>query len=283
MEVAATSSLPSPSLWSSLNSWFTSTVLFILLNLMIATILFTSNLPQNNQPPQQEQEANNDDKDQQKETEKQKQPSILTRIKSFTFEQNHHDDQDDVLDHHAQQPIEYVFNQPMHYQHFDFDQPTETIATHYDFNAKYSGEVVSGADKFSGEFSDEVQDIETEDTLLDSEPTHEEILDANGVEDEFESMDDVYSKVVDSKKSKKMKKSTSLKVGFKDDFDDDVAALESRRPDTVRVKKVMMVEEDDDDDGVEVDSRADDFINKFKNDLKLQRIESIMKKGGNKP
>nr|GEZ14801.1 dual specificity protein kinase zak2-like [Tanacetum cinerariifolium] len=210
------------------------------------------------------------------------QPSILTRIKSFTFEQNHHDDQDDdVLDHHAQQPIEYVFNQPMHYQHFDFDQPTETetIATHYDFNAKYSGEVVSGADKFSGEFSGEVQDIETEDTLLDSEPTHEEILDANGVEDEFESMDDVYSKLVDNIKSKKMKKSRSLKVGFKDEYDDDVAAVEARRPETLRVKKEVMVE---DDDGVEVDSRADDFINKFKNDLKLQRIESIMKKGGNK-
>ncbi|GKD07232.1 pathogen-associated molecular patterns-induced protein A70, partial [Tanacetum coccineum] len=159
-------------------------------------------------------------------------------------------------------------------------------ATHYDFTAKYSGEVVSGADKFSGEFSGEVQDIETEDTLLDSEPAHEEILGDNGVEDEFESMDDVYSKLVDSKKSKKMKKSKSLKVGFKDDFDDDVAALEARRPETVRVKKVMMVDDDDDDDdddGVEVDSRADDFINKFKNDLKLQRIESIMKKGGNKP
>nr|GEX09885.1 hypothetical protein [Tanacetum cinerariifolium] len=57
------------------------------------------------------------------------------------------------------------------------------------------------------EFSGEVQDNEAEDTLLDSEPTHEEILGKNGVEDEFESMDDVYSKLVDCKKSKKMKKS----------------------------------------------------------------------------
>jgi len=118
---------------------------------MIATILFTSNLPQNNQPPQQEQEDNNDD-DKQKETPKQKPPSILTRLKSFTFEHNHHDDDDDI-NHHAQ-PIElaatqYVCNQPMHYQNFDFDQPTENITTHYDFEAKYSGEVVSGADEFS--------------------------------------------------------------------------------------------------------------------------------------
>ncbi|GKC91479.1 dual specificity protein kinase zak2-like protein, partial [Tanacetum coccineum] len=68
----------------------------------------------------------------------------------------------------------------------------------------------------------------------------------------------------------KMKKSTSLKVGFKDDYHDDVAVVEARRPETMRVKKkVMMVEEEeDDDDDVEVDSRADDFINKFKNDLK---------------
>lgn len=254
---------------------------------MIATILFTSNLPNNNQPPQEQEnnglEDKNDDDDKQKETPKQKQPSILTRLKSFTFEHNNHDDDDDI-NHHAQ-PIElaatqYVFNQPMHYQNFDFDQPSENITTHYDFNAKYSGEVVSGADEFSGKFSGEVQDFETEDTLLDSEPTHEEILRDNGLEDEFQTIDDVYSKLVDSKKSTKMKKSKSLKVGFKDDYDgDDVAAVEARRPGTVRVKKTVM-EDDDDDDDVEVDSRADDFINRFKNDLKLQRIESIMKKNG---
>ncbi|GJY05062.1 Myb-like protein AA [Tanacetum coccineum] len=73
-----------------------------------------------------------------------------------------------------------------------------------------------------------------------------------------------------------------LKVGFKDDYDDDVAAVEARRPETVRVKKTVMMVKDEDDDDVEVDSRADDFINKFMNDLKSQRIESIMKKNGKK-
>ncbi|GKD83803.1 Myb-like protein AA [Tanacetum coccineum] len=72
-----------------------------------------------------------------------------------------------------------------------------------------------------------------------------------------------------------------LKVGFKDDYDDDVAAVEARRPETVRVKKKVMMVKDEDDD-VDVDSRADDFINKFMNDLKSQRIESIMKKNGKK-
>ncbi|PWA68217.1 ATPase, AAA-type, core [Artemisia annua] len=111
----------------------------------------------------------------------------------------------------------------MHYQHFDLDQPSENITTHYDFDAKYSGEVVSGADEFSGKFSGEFSMLNT---LLDSEPTHEEVLGDNGVEDEFQTMDDVYSKLVDSKKSTKMKKSKSLKVGFKEDYsdDDDVAA-----------------------------------------------------------
>ncbi|GJY78774.1 hypothetical protein Tco_0484575, partial [Tanacetum coccineum] len=59
-----------------------------------------------------------------------------------------------------------------------------------------------------------------------------------------------------------------LKVGFKDDYDDDVAAVEARRPETVRVKKTVMMVKDEDDDDVEVDSRAHDFINKFLNDLK---------------
>ncbi|GJV79934.1 hypothetical protein Tco_1515804, partial [Tanacetum coccineum] len=43
-----------------------------------------------------------------------------------------------------------------------------------------------------------------------------------------------------------------LKVGFKDDYDDDVAAVEARRPKTMRVKKtVMMVKDEDDDDVIE--------------------------------
>nr|GEU86537.1 hypothetical protein [Tanacetum cinerariifolium] len=85
-------------------------------------------------------------------------------------------------------------------------------------------------------------------------------------------MDDVYNKLVDSKYSTKMKKSASLKVGFKDDNHDDVAVVKARRPETVRVKKTVMMVEEEDDDDMEVDSRADDFINKFKNDLKMQRI-----------
>ncbi|KAE9599808.1 hypothetical protein Lalb_Chr14g0366301 [Lupinus albus] len=70
---------------------------------------------------------------------------------------------------------------------------------------------------------------------------------------------------------KKMKKSASSKSAFSHFKEVDI--VESRRPATMREKKVTVAAEDD-----EVDAKADDFINKFKQQLKLQRLDSIMKK-----
>lgn len=137
-------------------------------------------------------------------------------------------------------------------------------------------------------------------THFDFDSAREEIQSDTGFEDaheeehtdtdELQSLDEVYSKLKsghDRTKSDgdipsnpppaKMKKSASLKVGFAHIEEEEV--VEARRPVTVRERKsaARVVEEDD----VEVDSKADDFINKFKNDLKLQRIESIIRtKGG---
>lgn len=69
----------------------------------------------------------------------------------------------------------------------------------------------------------------------------------------------------------KMKKSASLKSAFKHFEEDEI--VEVRRPETVKPrpsKKFADVDE-------EVDSKADDFINKFKQQLKLQRLDSIVR------
>uniref|UniRef100_A0A7N1A6F7 Uncharacterized protein n=1 Tax=Kalanchoe fedtschenkoi TaxID=63787 RepID=A0A7N1A6F7_KALFE len=50
--------------------------------------------------------------------------------------------------------------------------------------------------------------------------------------------------------------------------------LEARRPATVREAKAKSALEGEDE---EVDSKADDFINKFKQHLKLQRLDSILR------
>lgn len=66
----------------------------------------------------------------------------------------------------------------------------------------------------------------------------------------------------------KMKKSASAKSVFPHFEEKDI--VEARRPATVREGKARATEVDE-----EVDAKADDFINSFKNQLKLQKLESI--------
>ncbi|KAK7310713.1 hypothetical protein RJT34_08391 [Clitoria ternatea] len=72
---------------------------------------------------------------------------------------------------------------------------------------------------------------------------------------------------------RKMKKSASSKSAFSHFKEDDI--VESRRPATVREGKVSCDTAATADE--EVDAKADDFINRFKQQLKLQRLDSIMR------
>lgn len=58
-----------------------------------------------------------------------------------------------------------------------------------------------------------------------------------------------------------------------------VSEIERRRPATARAEigEPETQEDGGDDDDKEVDVRADDFINKFKQQLKLQRLESLLR------
>ncbi|KAG1330167.1 pathogen-associated molecular patterns-induced protein A70 [Cocos nucifera] len=75
----------------------------------------------------------------------------------------------------------------------------------------------------------------------------------------------------------KMKKSASDKSMFEHFEAEEVEVVP--RPATVRARtgrrEVAAVEEDD--QGREVDARADDFINRFRQQLKLQRLDSIVR------
>ncbi|KAJ6372908.1 hypothetical protein OIU76_027277 [Salix suchowensis] len=107
-------------------------------------------------------------------------------------------------------------------------------------------------------------------------------------EDHEQTLEEIYSKLQGNKLSKsssdtkptsgevpkklpkKMKKSASAKSAFAHFEENDI--VESRRPATVRERKTT-TEVDD----TEVDAKADDFINRFKQQLKLQRMNSIMR------
>ena len=68
----------------------------------------------------------------------------------------------------------------------------------------------------------------------------------------------------------KMRKSASAKSAFAHFEEDDI--VEARRPATVRDGNARGTEADE-----EVDAKADDFINRFKHQLKLQRLDSIVR------
>ncbi|CAG7892399.1 unnamed protein product [Brassica rapa] len=75
----------------------------------------------------------------------------------------------------------------------------------------------------------------------------------------------------------KMTKSASEKSGFgfagNSEEAESVESVERRRPDTTRVERSTSF--GDGEDGV--DAKASDFINKFKQQLKLQRLDSILR------
>ncbi|KAG2663420.1 hypothetical protein I3760_16G028800 [Carya illinoinensis] len=73
------------------------------------------------------------------------------------------------------------------------------------------------------------------------------------------------------KSKRKMKKSVSTKLVASPHFEE-YDMVEARQPATVWEGKVVATK-----DNEEVDSKADDFINNFKNQLKLQRMNSILR------
>uniref|UniRef100_F6H3N9 DUF4408 domain-containing protein n=1 Tax=Vitis vinifera TaxID=29760 RepID=F6H3N9_VITVI len=181
-----------PSIWASMNSWFTPAVLFLLLNLMIGTIFVTSGLG-TQRPHQQPRDSSQDPQPQLPRS-----PSVLQRLKSINF-----------YSYRSQEPTT-IYGQ--------------------------------------------IQGRPFERTKSDQEPASGE---------------------TPVRLSKKMKKSASAKSTFAHFEEGDI--VESRRPATVREGKAKATVAEGDEDDEEVDAKADDFINKFKQQLKLQRLDSIIR------
>ncbi|CAN1344352.1 Pathogen-associated molecular patterns-induced protein A70 [Linum perenne] len=75
-----------------------------------------------------------------------------------------------------------------------------------------------------------------------------------------------------------MRKSASVKctevVALTAAAKEEEVRLEKRRPATVRLQKTVSIG----DECGGVDSKADDFINRFKEQLKLQRVDSLLRR-----
>ncbi|XP_057799821.1 pathogen-associated molecular patterns-induced protein A70-like [Salvia miltiorrhiza] len=243
------SAIPSSSLWASMNSWLTPTVLFLLLNLMIATIAFTSHFSKKNPSPAAAALARS--------------PSLLHRLKSFNNlyssppppPSSLHHKQIPDSDAHAthyffppqETPISAAQTAPEIPAHFDSHQKAPIFA---DFEEAHEAEMAAAEenlDKSMDEVYNQLADSHFSRTKSDTKPTGGEIP---------------------AKLAAKMRKSASVKSPFNHFEEGDI--VEARRPATARPPPSAAA-----DDGV--DAKADDFINRFKQQLKLQRLDSIIR------
>lgn len=254
------SAIPSSSsLWASMNSWFTPSVFFVLLNVMIGTIAYTSSLAANNQNknPQIDPHTPNPNPNSARST-----ISILQRLKSINFYGSH---QEEHQNSKSDADSDTLFN-------IGTETETTQSSAHYFFTQETTQEspvLEHSAQEVQTQFVFQQQDL----ILDDSGEGNDE---GNGMG----TMDEVYSQLkigknksdgpkIEMPPAKKIGKSASLKPGIGRNFEQE-KSVEARRPATVREKGAKATEGDEG-----VDAKADDFINKFKQQLKLQRVDSI--------
>ncbi|XP_062098908.1 pathogen-associated molecular patterns-induced protein A70-like [Humulus lupulus] len=264
-------------IWASMNSWLTPTVLFLLLNLMIAAIFITSTLT--SQDPNQNQNNHRQQR---------RLRPVLQKLNSFNFstyraqeptthlqkspaEPDEHVEQQQPEPHLARSPSMlqklisinfYNHLAPAQSQNQNFANP-EPTTTRLDFK------------------QEQEQHIEWSDSEEEESQDQVKREDVRGVGDQ--SMDDGDSQLKnggsgansEAKPSngdappKMLKKSASANSIVPHIKEDDI--VESRRPGTVREGKAKPAEAET---AEEFDAKADEFINKFNQQLKMQRLDS---------
>ncbi|KAL6544327.1 hypothetical protein OROGR_010824 [Orobanche gracilis] len=299
------SEIPS-SIWASMNSWFTPAVFFVLLNLMIGTIALTSifaNKKQNqsrsspsvvllqrlksmNFYSHQDPQISSIDKqtpDSDTHVSVERTHNLETQERYF-FQENMSVRDPQSSSNDKETPDSDTLFGPVHSsQNLDtdvhyFSQENHQILQLQAPNSIFERTHEQNPEKLQAHFVFVRKDSD----LDDFEQAQEEKV--GGKEPEDRSVDEVYrgggfsrtksetepsSGEAPVKLPAKMRKSASLKSAF-GHFEEE-KIVEARRPATVR-EKARVTEGDQ-----EVDAKADDFIHKFKQQLKLQRLDSIIR------
>ncbi|KAE9588509.1 hypothetical protein Lalb_Chr22g0356091 [Lupinus albus] len=292
----------SPTFWAALFSWFTPTVFFVLLQLVIGTIYITSTLANNHKQHHHHYHQQQQHQDSQENHVFQPQlarsPSVLQRLKSINYyspysyrsQDPYNQNTQEFQTHEQQQQQQQLLRSPSLlqrfksinlYSYFPTEPLSSNLATTHDTNVSNTTITYELENQlqqqqqhvYSMAVVEKNGENEEDDVVVGKIFQHNlkehELPEQDGYIKRTQSDTKPTSGEVTVKLPKKMKKSASSKSAFSHFEEDEV--VESRRPATVREKK--SAEED-----VEVDAKADDFINKFKQQLKLQRLDSIMRK-----
>lgn len=240
---------------ADLASWFTPTVLFCLMNLMIVTIFLSHKPPKPGYDPAHplarapsilERARSINFSFHNSDPAHDPNPSLLERVRSINFSTLYSSDPtqgSDPTHHLARAPSLLQRVQSIKISPFTMKQPEPVTQTR-------SEQTTSMVDRL---WSNNLPLHRSESADTDtrkSEPDSDE------------------AKAVGSTRMRKSASERKMKREKKPAED----SPEQRRPATVREKKTALAGEDE-----EVDEKADDFINKFRQQLKLQRMDSILR------
>ncbi|XP_019151072.1 PREDICTED: DNA ligase 1-like [Ipomoea nil] len=251
------------------SSWFTPTVLFCVLNLVIGTILLSSTL----KPQKKQQHQLGDDNSV---PQLAPVPSLFQRVRSFNYslQQEHH--------------TPSLYRAPSLLQrlgavNFSFSRSDDFPAsTHHadppedDTQTTRAPSLLERVRSINLSFSRSRQPDPSPSTthLAESPEAQTQKVEVERDSETVMSHDrrtkSATCAEIPAKKKKKMEKSASEKMEAEETEEE----VDRRRPATVREKKTTFEEEEDDE---AVDEKADDFINRFKQQLKLQRLDSLLR------
>lgn len=228
-----------PSIWTSLLSWFTPAVLFVLLNLVIGTIAFTSKGSSSSIGDRHSRTGA-----------LVRTPSfVLDQIRSLSFSRYAH----------HEIPTETGHLQSENVNAGGLGGISLTRAPSLVFDRLRSFNLTRFV---SGEYQAESGEVEPATDMVPGSASQAQVEEHEHHNEHHieRSQSDARSPV--PKLPVRMKKSASSKSMF------------SHFKEAEIPKQQTLVEVDDDG---EVDAKADDFINKFRNQLKLQRLNSIIR------
>ncbi|PON48722.1 hypothetical protein TorRG33x02_319450 [Trema orientale] len=258
-------------MWAFLASWLTPSSLFLFLNLMIGTIVLTARFGSRKGPTHDHQLGQYYSSPQLARA-----PSLLERVKSINFSLYKFDPLNSETGYQPPNEPGYVTDYP------NPDDPPQKLARAPSLLERLKSINLSSIYR---------SDPEPEDEALAPNPfeedhSHEHSSPVKRSKSEFLGGARKKSQPEKMTKSASEKSAPGISSGGEegDEEGDEavIAAVERRRPATERVEKKTekrsvkggeAAPSWESDDGV--DAKADDFINRFKQQLKLQRLESL--------
>lgn len=229
------------STWGFATGLFTPAYLFLLLNLVIGTIALTSRFGSNRRQHQEEIRP------------LARAPSLLERVKSINLSFYNYPSSDSA-------PQVEATADPV--QDSEPECLTEVPPAQLERAPSLLERVKSI--KFSSFYTSEPE------TKIVVEPVSEPHMDAGHVDHQVKRSKSEPRAAPERKTPEKMKKSASEREVAMEK-EEDRESVERRRPATTRIEKTVSFG----DEGV--DAKADDFINRFKQQLKLQRLDSLLR------